>query len=176
MFFCLTTSCGLVWCWCSVRLFMSNRRTPWQRCEPQASSQWSWGLLVRVRPVSWGQRLLFSSLDSGINHFSFFREGVNSIPAIKSQLWWLNSQTANILTSFNIKQDKVYIYVYIYIHIYILYIHIYIYIYIGTRAWNSIKIGIITITWWLLVGKKIHLVYMKLWCILESPEYFLNLV
>ena len=95
---------------------MSNRRTPWQRCEPQASSQWSWGLLVRVRPVSWGQRLLFSSLDSGINHFSFFREGVNSIPAIKSQLWWLNSQTAKILTSLNINQDKVYIYIYIYIY------------------------------------------------------------
>ena len=116
VFFCLTTSCGLVWCWCSVRLFMSNRRTPWQRCEPQASSQWSWGLLVRVRPVSWGQRLLFSSLDSGINHFSFFREGVNSIPAIKSQLWWFNSQTAKILTSLYIQQDTVYIYIYIYIY------------------------------------------------------------
>lgn len=52
---------GLVWCWCSVKLFMWKRRKAWSGCWIQSSSWWHWDLAASVRAVPrfQGQTIIF---------------------------------------------------------------------------------------------------------------------
>lgn len=129
--FCLTSSSWvLVWCWCSVRLFMTNKKTPGPSYELHTSSWQYWA-------SSWGSgkfpevKGCFSF--SHIQELVIFRGVSNILTGINRQLWQLIFQTRlRFLTSFNIKYNEDYI---------------------GTKSWSWMKIGIIIIIWWISTGQ-----------------------